>query len=339
MKHSRSIRTWFQAFVTALFALALNSCANPSRIPPTSSPVMDATIAMPTAVPTTAMPSTARPTSSTPLARHTASPRSDLAQYFTPFVGSGRHIPEWMHEPPADRQVVRITQGPDVYDNETLLLDRQGTTLARFTEADGGLPPGEIMWSWDKERAVVEFHPSAGSVVVFLIIDRDGRRLNGPLAAYWGPMWSPTQNLLAYHNTTDSRLYIVDGDGTPLAVSEPFLPRACGSCSVPPQWSPDGERVALIVYIGDVGRATENIPLCLLDLGGAVSCVSLLEYPIRGLDMHWLDNRYLLIQGKGTERQVAGPDFYRYFLFDTESGTIREVDSSKDLTPTPEPTP
>jgi hypothetical protein len=335
------LRTCLPITIALLLALAVSACGSPSSLSSTPSPV-DAIATPGIPVPVTAAPSTSRLTS-VAILQPTFSPRpevspnpqeSDLGQYFLPFKTWVRHIPQWMWEPPDDRQVVRKFQGADIY-NELTLLDRDGNLLARFTQANCGYPPAEILWSQSKQRAVVELMTGAGTSQPFLIIDRDGNRISDLLKAYWGPMWSPTQDLLAYQ-ALDDRLYIVDGNGGLRVSSEPFAPRACSACSVPPQWSPDGGQVALIVNIGDVARTTD-IPLCLLSLDGTVSCVSLLAYYMRELDMHWLDSRYLLIQG--TKWQANGPDIYRYFVFDTERQTIREVTSSSDLTPTAEPPP
>jgi hypothetical protein len=333
MNPSRLVQPLFAVALTSLFALAAFSCANPSTTLPAARRATSTTaFSSPTVVtPTIAsvvMPATPSLCPSTPLPSPERVSVSDLAQYFDPFVGWGRHIPEWMREPPGDRQVTHISEGAVKYD-EVSLLDRDGTLLANFTEADGGgYIPDEILWSWNKECAVVEFHAAGGSVESFLIIDRNGKRLSSLLGAYWGPMWSPTRNLLAYHSTADSRLYIVDENGSPVVVSDPFTPRACIACSVAPQWAPDGSEVALIVYIATPGGATQDIPLCLMNLDKTVTCTSLLAYNEEGLDMHWLDNRYLLLR----TRVSLG---YRYFVFDTTTNGIREVTNSTDLTPVP----
>ena len=183
---------------------------------------------------------------------------------------------------------------------------------------------------------MVEFHPPTGAAMSFLIIDRDGNRLSDLLSAYWGPYWAPTQDILAYQNRQDDRLYITDGNGVTQVVSEPFSPRMCGACSIPPRWSPDGRRVALIVTIGPMATLSD-IPLCLASLDGNISCVSLLAWNMRNPDAQWLDNRYLLI--RGTIQLEEGTPIYRYLVLDAESDTMREVTTGTDLTPTPSPKP
>jgi len=247
-----------------------------------------------------------------------------------------------MKEPPEDRQVV--LEPWDTWGGQEIsLLDKDGRLLARFTAADsGGSPPMNILWSRSKDRAVVGFYPPASTAMSFFIIDRDGNRLSDLRAAYWGPVWSPTDDLLAYQalSNQDGRLHIVDGNGVSLALSEPLSPQLCSSCSVQPIWAPEGSSVSLIVEIGDVA-ITWDIILCVLRPEGTVWHISLLDYDagFRGVgSIHWLDNRYLLLE-KGIWQQQLDGYRYRYFVFDTESRTIREGWNSKDLTPTPSSAP
>jgi hypothetical protein len=210
------------------------------------------------------------------------------------------------------------------------LLDQNGSVLTRFTEKDGKqAPSGTMLWSRSKSYAVVTFHPPAGPASSFLIIDHDGNRLSELRRARFYPMWSPTQDLLAYLSL-DNRLYVVDQKGTPLQVSEPFEPRLCEFCGTAPMWSPGGTQVALAVNIGDVAIPKDAV-VCLLGLDGKISYISLMDYRWDGLSLWWLDESHLLVQCDHNSR------VYRYLLIDAETGAMRVISSSADLMPAPMP--
>jgi len=229
-----------------------------------------------------------------------------------------------METPPADRMVT-ITFG---ISKVVSLLDQNGNVLTRFTEKDGEqAPSGTMLWSRSKNYAAVTFDPPAGPANSFLIIDHDGSRLSELRRARFYPMWSPTQDLLAYLSL-DNRLYVVDQQGTPLQVSEPFEPRLCSFCGTAPMWSPGGTRVALAVNIGDVAIPMDTV-VCLLGLDGKISYISLMDYRWDSFSLWWLDESHLLIE--------CLSKVYRYLVIDAETEAVQVISSSTDLTPAPAP--
>jgi hypothetical protein len=202
-------------------------------------------------------------------------------------------------------------------------LDGEGNTLAQFTEQDGdGHSPMEVLWSRSKQTAVVEFIAYASTPVPFLMINRDGNKLTDLLHAYWCPVWSPTQDLLAYQDVRgENRLLILDHNGNPVSVSKPLSPRMCSICSIPPRWSPDGRMVATHVKISDNPARAADLLTVIASSDGTVSHFSWLNYGIDPADFQWLNNRYLLV------RDFTGwsVPVYRYFVFDVVEQTIHET--------------
>lgn len=324
---------YLRTILISLFALTSLACTNSNLLSPTSKTAMPPVtpsrlLTTPRAI-TTTLISTPRSTSNPSLIPTSPTlDESDLQRYFS--TGWPRRLPQWVLEPPGNRQVLLEGEGS----NSTLsLLDREGNLVIRFTEAEGEYPPGRILWSRSKNRAIIEFYPAASTVISFFIIDQDGNQLSDLYKAFWGPLWSPREDLLAFQST-DDRLYVVDGDGSVQLVTEPFSPRLCSSCSIPPLWSPNGSRIAFIAKTGEMA-VTSDIPLCLLALNGVVCCTSLMDFHPGSLDAVWLDNSTFLVQS--VNEQAEGPSLYRYFVFDAESEIIYEVASGSDLTPTPLP--
>jgi Tol biopolymer transport system component len=166
----------------------------------------------------------------------------------------------------------------------------------------------------------------------FFLIDRDGRQLSDMTYAYYDPVWSPTEDVLAYQGgfSVQERLFIIDADGVPLAVSEPLAPRTCMACSTLPRWAPDGNKVALITKIGETPLTVSDIVLCIAHVDGTVFHMSLLTYLSNIEQLVWLDNSHLLMQAWKGERYSEE----HYLLFDNEAKTVQEITSSFELTST-----
>jgi hypothetical protein len=259
--------------------------------------------------------------------------QTDLDSYFAQNPGD-RHQnpPQWMQEPPGDRQI--ILEG-NLSSMTLSLLNNQGDLLAQFTpsDSDWGSPTG-VLWSSSKERAVVLFLGSAGEWTNFILIDRDGHRLSDVLGGYYFPVWSPTQELIAFEGLQagENRLCIMDGAGTLLVASPPISPRLCLVCGDLPQWSPTGDCAALTVYIGEAAVPWDDL-LVTACASGTASLVKLREYDLRHVSARWLDTTHLVLRGS----RWLQSDVTRYMLFDLRTGALQEVTNSIDLTPAPAP--
>jgi len=299
----------------------------------TATPALSKTTAATPIWPSPRPSTTTRPTR-TPTPTPSPTATGDLGQFFVPPWSGDPFVnpPQWMEEPPGDRQVVREGE----WHSPTLsLLDNQGTLLARFTRLESSeARPHDVLWSPSKDRAVVVFGFES-TWMLFMLIDRDGNRLNDIIHGYWFPVWSPTQDLVAFEGIQagENRLCIIDGNGRFLAAGSPLSPRMCMSCSDLPQWSPNGTCAAVTVVIGDVTGTSESYDnfLAVACADGALFHIKLRDYDLNDGHLHWLDDAHILVRGNPWWQS----DIVRYLLLDLETGTIREVSSSMDLTPTP----
>ncbi len=286
---------------------------------------------------TTATPSatTTPPSTRTPISTPTPTSGGDLGQYFTQWQGDPfTNPPQWMEEPPQDRQVELVHDEKDWYSTTLSLLDNQGNLLARFSPLEpDGAAPSQVLWSSSKDRAVVLFRGPSPAWSIFMLIDRDGNRLGDTIYSHNFPVWSPNIDLIAFEGSCagENRLCIIE-EGMVLTAGEPLSPRLCDNCGDLPQWSPNGSCAAVIVQIGEMAVPQDDL-LAVVCPDGAVFHVKLWDYGIDDGHLRWLDGTHLLMRGK----QQRQPDMVRYLLFDLETGTLREVTNSTDLTPTPLP--
>jgi hypothetical protein len=166
----------------------------------------------------------------------------------------------------------------------------------------------------------------------FLLIDRDGHRLSDVIHGFWFPVWSPTQDLVAFEGTQagETRLCIIDSNGRVLAAGTPLSPRMSMSSGDLSQWSPNGTCAAVNVEIGEMAVPQDNF-LAVACADGTLFHIKLRDYGLHYGHLRWLDDSHILVRGK----QWRQADIVRHLLFDLGTGTIREVSGSMDLTPTP----
>ncbi len=260
-----------------------------------------------------------------------------LEQYFANREGDPfTNPPQWMEEPPPDRHIELTHDEGDWYSITLSLLDSQNHVLAQFSNLEDGWRggPWDVLWSPSKGRAVVHFSGAASTSMAFLLIDRDGNRLSDVIYGHYFPVWSPTQDLLAFEGrpAEEDQLGILDGEGTLRAAGAPLSPRLCQACGDLPEWSPNGSCAAVMVQVGELAVPRDEL-LSIACADGAVFDIKLRDYDLQYAHHLWLDDSHLLLQGSRWRQSGTT----RYILYDIETGILQEVLSSKDLPPTPLP--
>jgi Tol biopolymer transport system component len=154
-----------------------------------------------------------------------------------------RDLPTW--SPAGDRIAVSVETG-------LYIEDGQGVVLSRVDL------PGAALWpSWAPDGQALVFTASSGHGVEIFRVDADGGNLTdlsavlGARPGYtFGAQWSPSGGLIAFHSlVAGAHIAVMNPDGS----GEREVARWQGNWEIlevpswpPPQWSPDGQRIAFV---------------------------------------------------------------------------------------------
>lgn len=147
---------------------------------------------------------------------------------------------------PSAQLIAFSQQSPDSNDNteELFVVRADGSGLRRLTY---GANVAISTLSWSPDGELIAFEDLASGKSVITIVDLQGKQHT--LGAGEQPVWSPTNNLLAYARsaptqTRDSTIHVVDDNGAPRDLgSGRNVPRGTS-----PTWSPDGREIVFLHY-------------------------------------------------------------------------------------------